>query len=87
MNYKQTKQLQAIKEAIRVSKEYFFDHFAKMICGDEPYDYFTYRSSSKLTMFFQELDLQYTHDGSTRRLWVKSILEDINNNSYGIKHF
>ncbi|WP_071514934.1 hypothetical protein [Francisella sp. TX07-6608] len=87
MNYKQAKQLQAIKEAIRVSKEYFLDHFAKMICGDEPYDYFTYRSSSKLTRFFQELDLPYTHDGSTRRLWVKSILEDINNNSYGIKHF
>ncbi len=38
---------------------------AGMICGDEPFTYFPYRSSSKLTRFFVGLDLNYVHDGST----------------------
>ena len=51
---------------------------AEMICGDAPYTYFPYRSSSYLTRFFQELDLDYAHDGSTRRHWVRSVLDYIN---------
>ncbi len=49
-----------------------------MICGDDPFDYFPYRSSSYLTRFFEDLDLDYTHDGSTRRHWVKGVLSELN---------
>ena len=51
---------------------------AEMICGDAPFTYFPYRSSSYLTRFFQELDFDYTHDGTTRRHWVRSVLDAIN---------
>jgi hypothetical protein len=51
---------------------------AEMICGDEPYSYLPYRSSSALTKFFGDLDLNYVHDGSTRRSWVRSVLEELN---------
>lgn len=40
---------------------------AEMICGDAPFDFFPYRSSSSLTRFFVDLDMEYVHDGSTRR--------------------
>jgi hypothetical protein len=52
---------------------------AEMICGDAPFTYFPYRSSSYLTRFFQDIDLDYVHDGSTRRHWVRSVLDRINN--------
>lgn len=51
---------------------------AEMICGDTPFDFFPYRSSSYLTRFFVDLDLDYAHDGSTRRVWVCDVLKDIN---------
>ncbi len=52
---------------------------AKMICGDEPFGFFPYRNSSYLTQFFVGLDLDYAHDGSTRRHWVNDTLKEINN--------
>ena len=51
---------------------------AEMICGDSPFDSFPYRSSSYLTRFFIDLDLDYVHDGSTRRVWVNDVLKEIN---------
>ena len=51
---------------------------AEMICGYAPFTYFPYRSSSYLTGFFHELDLNYAHDGTTRRHWVRSVLNEIN---------
>ena len=54
------------------------DKLAEMICGDSPYDNFPYRSSSYLTRFFRGVDLDYVHDGSTRRLWVSNVLEELN---------
>ena len=52
---------------------------ARMICGDDPYARtFPYRSSSYLTSFFEELDLDYVHDGSTRYWWVRSVLVELN---------
>ncbi|MEW8640284.1 MAG: hypothetical protein AB2544_19990 [Candidatus Thiodiazotropha endolucinida] len=51
---------------------------AEMICGDEPFNFFPYRSSSYLTRFFVDLDLDYVHDGSTRRHWVNDALKEIN---------
>jgi len=56
---------------------------AEMICGDAPFTYFPYRSSSYLSRFFQDLDLDYAHDGSTRRHWVRSVLEEINKKPSG----
>lgn len=56
------------------------NQLSRLICGDDYY-YFLYRSSSKLTDFFQEIGLEYVHDGTTRRYWVKNILTDINGTS------
>ena len=50
---------------------------ADMICGNES-EYFKYRSSSYLSEFFEDCDLeQYVHDGSTRKWWVAGVLEEI----------
>ncbi len=53
---------------------------ADIICGNpEPtvVGYFPYRSSSYLTEFFEDCDLDYVHDGSTRWAWVASQLEKV----------
>jgi hypothetical protein len=44
--------------------------------GVEP-KYFPYRSSSYITEFFQELDTDWTHDGSTRNRWVADVLDSM----------
>jgi hypothetical protein len=44
--------------------------------GDEP-KYFPYRSSMYITEFFQELDTEWAHDGSTRHRWVADVLESM----------
>ncbi len=51
---------------------------AEMICGDMPFEFFPYRSSAYLTRFFIDLDLDYVHDGSTRRHWVNDVLKELN---------
>lgn len=51
---------------------------SEMVCGNEPFSYFPYRSSSFLTKFFMQLDLDYIHDGSTRADWVFSVLKELN---------
>jgi hypothetical protein len=51
---------------------------SEMICGDPPFQFFPYRSSSYLTRFFVDLDLDYVHDGSTRRVWVREVLDELN---------
>ncbi|MEJ6328399.1 hypothetical protein Q2B95_06990 [Stenotrophomonas maltophilia] len=48
---------------------------AEMIIGDA--DHFHYRSSSYITRFFEECDLDFVHDGSTRWSWTSSILEEL----------
>jgi hypothetical protein len=62
------------------------DALAEIICGDKEAgsgrrswgEHFPYRSSSYLTRFFQACDLDYTHNGSTRKWWVLQVLEEIN---------
>jgi hypothetical protein len=56
---------------------------ATMICGDEVYKgIFPYRSSSYLTQFFHNIDLDYRHDSAiTRKWWVQSVLEKLNNDT------
>ncbi|QOW01446.1 MULTISPECIES: hypothetical protein [Rhodococcus] len=59
---------------------------ADLICGNlgsfEPSSevepkYFPYRSSSYITEFFQELDTDWVHDGSTRHRWVADVVDNI----------
>ena len=52
---------------------------AQMICGDFKLEesFFQYRSSSKLTEFFQDCDTEYKHDGTSRKPWVGNVLEEI----------
>lgn len=52
---------------------------SEMICGNDAFNHFPYRTSSQLTKFFIELDLDFVHDGSTRSGWVQSVLEELNN--------
>ncbi|WP_280414948.1 hypothetical protein [Nocardia carnea] len=44
--------------------------------GQEP-PYFPYRSSMYLTEFFQDLDTDWAHDGSTRHRWAADVVEAI----------
>ncbi|MGS0998255.1 hypothetical protein [Rhodanobacter sp. UC4451_H18] len=48
---------------------------AEAVIGDA--DYFPYRSSSYITEFFEECDLDFVHDGSTRWAWTASKLEEL----------
>lgn len=48
---------------------------ADIICGNV--EYFPYRSSSYITQFFEDCDLDCVHDGSTRWAWVAGRLEEI----------
>ena len=52
---------------------------SRMICGDPPYgELFPYRSGTAITSFFEEIDLDYVHDGSTRYLWLRNVLSQLN---------
>lgn len=48
---------------------------AEMIIGDN--DKFRYRSSSYITEFFEECDLDHVHDGSTRWSWTVGVIEKL----------
>lgn len=48
---------------------------SEMVIGDA--DYFPYRSSSVITRFFEECDLDYIHDGSTRWSWTSAQLAEL----------
>ena len=53
---------------------------ADIICGNVQGDdviCFKYRSSSYLTEFFEDCDLDFVHDGSTRSAWVSDRLEEV----------
>lgn len=45
--------------------------------NEEEAKYFPYRSSMYITEFFQELETDYQHDGSTRHRWVADVLEEM----------
>lgn len=54
---------------------------AEMICGNGVFNYFPYRSSSFLTKFFIDIDLDFVHDGSARQTWVQDVLNKLNEQS------
>src|SRR6516165_4419306 len=62
-----------------IFKERTLLEIADMICGNFKDDesLFRYRSSSYLTEFFQDVDTNYRHDGSTRNRWVAEVLREI----------
>jgi len=51
----------------------FETELADFVCG-EANNSFPYRSSYFLTKFFTDLGFEYTHNGTTRRFWVKDVL-------------
>ena len=50
-------------------------HIAEFIVGDT--GPFVYRSSSHISRFFEECDLDFEHDGSTRWAWTAERLEEL----------
>lgn len=48
---------------------------ANMVIGDS--DHFRYRSSFYITEFFEECDLEFVHDGSTRAIWTSERLSEL----------
>lgn len=48
---------------------------AEMIIGDA--EHFPYRSSSYITQFFEECDLDFVHDGSTRWAWTAERISEL----------
>lgn len=48
---------------------------AEIVCGNV--EHFPYRSSSFISEFFEDCDLPYVHDGSTRWAWVAARLEQV----------
>lgn len=50
--------------------------------GGEP-RYFPYRSSMYITEFFQDLDTEWAHDGSTRHRWVADVLDSMLSEPHG----
>lgn len=77
--YKQTVDLQknesiGVLKLIKAREENidFELELAERICGDNIN--YPYRSSFWITKFFQDLGFNYSHDGSTRRIWIKNVL-------------
>ncbi len=57
------------------------DSLADMICGDGQ-DYPVYRSGSELTRFFYRVGFSnFRHDGSTRKWWTLSVLNQLTENN------
>ncbi len=57
---------------------------AEMVIGDA--DHFPYRSSSHITRFFEECDLDFMHDGSTRWSWTAERLAELLEEPQPIAH-
>ncbi len=57
---------------------------AEIVVGDV--EYFPYRSSSYITEFFEECDLDYAHDGSTRWRWAADRLAELLDQPTPIAH-
>jgi hypothetical protein len=53
------------------------EQLADMICGENTKEYFQYLSGPRLTRFFRDADIDFVHDGTTRRFWVADVLQKI----------
>jgi hypothetical protein len=54
------------------------EKIAELICGDDSKRHPIYRSSTFLSQFFQDIGINATHDGTTRKWWVLSIVSGLN---------
>lgn len=50
---------------------------AEMVVGNLDHKWFHYRSSSYITRFFKECELDYAHDGSSRVPWTEAVLAEL----------
>jgi len=57
---------------------------SEMIIGDA--DHFPYLSSSYITQFFEECDLDFVHDGSTRWEWTADRISELLKESQPVAH-
>jgi hypothetical protein len=57
---------------------------AEMVIGDSKH--FPYRSSSYITRFFEECDLEFVHDGTTRWAWTADRLSELLNEPQPVAH-
>jgi len=77
LNKKTKEDIEAIKILKAREGNMDFEHdLALIICGDN--EKFPYKSSTKLTEFFQNLGYNFIHNGETRKTWVKEKLEQLN---------
>jgi hypothetical protein len=56
--------------------ERILEKLAEMVVGDA--DHFPYRGSSYITRFFARCGLPFIHDGSTRPVWARERLSELN---------
>jgi hypothetical protein len=56
--------------------DYLLEELGSMVVGDE--NHFPYRSSYRITQFFESMGLPFKHDGSTRRIWAMERLAELN---------
>jgi hypothetical protein len=56
--------------------DYVLEELGSMVVGDE--QHFPYRSSYRITQFFESIGLPFKHDGTTRRFWAKERLAELN---------
>jgi hypothetical protein len=54
------------------------EKIAELICGDDLKRHPIYRSSTFLSKFFQDIGINATHDGTTRKWWVLNIVSGLN---------
>lgn len=50
---------------------------AEMVVGNLDHKWFCYRSSSYITRFFEECELNYAHDGTSRVPWTEGVLSEL----------
>ena len=53
------------------------DSLADFICGDDTQLFPMYRSTTYLTRFFQGLNINAVHDGTTRKWWTLEVLKSL----------
>jgi len=53
------------------------EELADFICGDDDTRFPRYRTGSDLTRFFQSVNINAHHDGTTRKKWVLEILRHL----------
>ncbi|WP_088189997.1 hypothetical protein [Sphingobium sp. Z007] len=59
---------------------------AEMVVGNRDHQWFHYRSSFYITRFFEECELDYAHDGTSRVPWAETVLAELLNDPQPSQH-